>query len=128
MATSKSAEKCTATVAIFSGRPDPSWDLRRSLLHRLESIWKRLSPAAGLPPVAPALGYRGCVVKRGPRAVWEAFGGVVVRGKERRADPRREFERAVLNSAPKGVLPEEVLRMFEEKTPVSSIPERHPGN
>jgi hypothetical protein len=45
--------------------------------------------------------------------VWNAFGGFVVRGEKHRADPGREFERAVLNSSPKGIIPAEVLRLMK---------------
>ena len=113
MGTSKSIEYCTATAAIFSGRPDPSWRLSKALLEQLENIWKKLRPSAEATPVAPALGYRGCSVDCGPRGVWNAFGGVVAHGEEHRADPRRQFERTVLNSSPKGMIPAEVLRLIE---------------
>lgn len=113
MATSKSIEHCTATASIFSGRPDPSWRVSKALLEQLENIWKKLRPSAKAAPVAPALGYRGCSVNCGPRGVWNAFGGVVARGEEHRADPGRQFERAVLSSSPKGMIPAEVLRLIE---------------
>jgi hypothetical protein len=112
MATSKSSEKCTATLAIYSGRRDPSWSLSRSFLLRLEEIWQNLSSFAGPLPVAPPLGYRGCSVNCGQRRGWFGFGGVVERGKEHRADPERLFERTVLESAPKGAIPIEVIRMI----------------
>jgi len=112
MGTSRSIEHCTAAASIFSGRPDPFWRLTNTALEKLENIWKKLSPSAGAPPDAPALGYRGCSVDCGRRGSWTAFGGVVARGEERRADPGRQFERAVLDSAPKGVIPAEVLRLI----------------
>jgi hypothetical protein len=113
MGTSKSIDHCTATAAIFSGRPNPSWRLNKKVLERLENIWMKLRPSAQAPPVAPALGYRGCSVDCGLRGVWNAYGGVVARGEEHRADPSRQFERAVLNSCPKGMIPAEVLRLIE---------------
>ncbi|HXP70749.1 MAG TPA: hypothetical protein VOA88_15815 [Candidatus Dormibacteraeota bacterium] len=119
MATSKSIECCTATATIYSGRPDPSWRLTKALVQQLENIWKRLGPSAGALPVAPALGYRGCSVNCGPRGIWISFAGVVSRGKENRADPGHQFERAVLNSAPKGVIPAAVLRTIEYREHLS---------
>ena len=113
MGTSKSIEHCTATAAIFSGRPDPSWRLSKTEFEQLENIWKKLRPSAQAPPIAPALGYRGCSLDCGPRGVWNAFGGVVAHGEEHRADPRRQFERAVLNSSPKNVIPAAVLRLIQ---------------
>jgi hypothetical protein len=113
MGTSKSIEHCTATAAIFSGRPDPSWRLSKTDFVQLENIWKKLRPSAQAPLVAPALGYRGCSVDCGRRGMWNAFGGIVAHGEQHRADPGREFERTVLNSSPKGMIPAEVLRLIE---------------
>jgi hypothetical protein len=89
------------------------------LVLQLENIWKWLSPSAGALPVAPALGYRGCSVDCGTRGIWISFAGVFSHGKEHRSDPGHQFERAVLNSALKGVIPAEVLRTIENS--------EHPG-
>lgn len=110
MATSNSTEKCQATAAIFSGRPDPQWRVSRSQVQQLELVWKGLLPASGAPPEPPPLGYRGCSLNCGSRGVWFAYGGVVAHGADYRADPKREFERRLLGSAPKGAIPLEVLR------------------
>lgn len=110
MATSKSTESCTASAWIYSGRPDPSWLLSESCAQELETIWKNLKRSTVAPPAPPGLGYRGCRVNCGKRGTWVAFEGIVGRGKEYRADPARRFERAVLESAPKGLIPTEVLQ------------------
>lgn len=109
MATSNST-KCFATAFVFSGRPDPSWEMKDELVARLEAIWTKSLPGAGAQADAPALGYRGCRVDCGKRGVWTAYRGVVTRGNERRADAGREFETTVLESAPRGMIPGEVLR------------------
>ena len=58
---------------------------------------------------AAILGYRGCKVEAPGRETWIAANGSVTRtvasGSETRLDPRREFERLVLASAPPGLLP-----------------------
>jgi hypothetical protein len=113
MATLKSTERCTATAALYSGRPDPRWSLDEDALRDLEKIWRELQPAKGAAGGAPGLGYRGCTVDCGARGVWMAYGRVVSRGNEHRIDAGRRFERAVLRSAPQGAIPAEVLRMIE---------------
>ena len=77
---------------------------------RLEEIWAKSRPGAGAQADAPALGYRGCKVLCGEREVWNVYGGVLRRGRERRVDAGREFEQAVLRSAPRGVIPPEVWK------------------
>ena len=96
-------------ASVFSGRPDPLWDVKPSLAVRLERIWRGLKPDHVDAPPFPALGYRGCFL-RGPRGrEWFAFGGVVTlrlaRRSESRRDPSKKFERALLASAPPGFLP-----------------------
>jgi hypothetical protein len=124
MATSKSTSKplaWTAGASVFSGRPDPVWEVKPALAARLEKIWRNLKPAETEPSPQPALGYRGCFLK-GPRGrEWHAFGAVVTlrsvrrtesRSKSRsearpesRRDPAKKFERTLLASAPANLLP-----------------------
>ena len=113
MATSNSTERCTASASIYSGRANPAWPLSESSIQELEGIWKNLKRAASARPDAPGLGYRGCTVDCGPRGRWIAFERVVGWGKEYRADPGRQFERAVLESAPEGLIPAEVLQSLK---------------
>jgi hypothetical protein len=113
MGTSKSSSRTDgwqAGVWVFSGRRDPTWPLPPEQVRRLEEIWSRLKPAveaaaAGPPP----LGYRGAFVQEPEGRRWYAYGGRVVIQRETltevRADPDREFERAVVDSAPPEVLP-----------------------
>jgi len=86
--------------------------MKDELVARLEEMWAKSRPGAGAQADAPALGYRGCRVDCGGRVVWIAYRGVVTRGRERRVDVGREFERVVLGSAPRGVIPGEVLKEF----------------
>ena len=116
MATSKSTSKTSAWFAgasVFSGRPDPVWEVKPALAARLEKIWSRLKPSETEPLPQPALGYRGCSLK-GPRGrEWHAFGGVVTLRSAHRPDGRSEsrrdaakkFERTLLASAPSALLP-----------------------
>jgi hypothetical protein len=112
MATSKSNSKraaWSAGASVFSGRPDPVWEVKPALAARLEKIWRSLKPSEIEPPPQPALGYRGCSLK-GPRGrQWFVFAGVVTfhspRRSESRRDPAKKFERTLLASAPTGLLP-----------------------
>jgi len=99
----------TGGASVFSGRPDPVWDLKPGLAAKLETIWRSLKSDEIEPPPSPALGYRGCFL-RGPRSrEWFAFGGVVTlrtaSRSESRRDPAKRFEQTLLASAPAGLLP-----------------------
>ena len=112
MATPKSDSKRSAWSAgasVFSGRPDPVWEVKPALAARLERIWRSLKPAVIESPPESALGYRGCFLN-GPRGCqWFAFAGVVTlrspRRPESRRDPAKKFERTILASAPAALLP-----------------------
>ena len=109
----KNPEKCIAGASIFSGRPDPMWDVGKEVVKKLEEIWGSLESWTGEHPSAPPLGYRGCFLKCEPYREWFVYGGVITLksgGKpESRKDENRDFERLLLNSAPKGVLPEGIV-------------------
>ena len=124
MATSKSTSKRAAWVggaSVFSGRPDPTWEVKPSVAKYLERIWRALKPVKRELPPIPALGYRGCFLQGSRNREWFAFGGLVtlrsanrsaIRSGDRstdhsqsRADPTKKFERALLSSAPEGLLP-----------------------
>lgn len=109
MKSSRRRASWTAGASVFSGRPDPIWELKPALGARLEKIWRALEPAEIEPPPFPSLGYRGCFLK-GPRGrEWFAFAGVVTlrspRRPQSRRDPSKKFERTLLASAPAGLLP-----------------------
>jgi hypothetical protein len=74
----------------------------------LLAIWERLDPTDLVAP-APALGYRGCVLRAPDGRAWRAFGGVVELTDrwrvESRIDDARVFELRLLSTAPPGVVP-----------------------
>src|SRR6266853_3643095 len=109
MATSKSADSSqgwTAGALVFSGRPNPVWSVTPEVAHQLEGIWNSLpaSKPPTLTPLAPLLGYRGSFLRHPDGTEWSAFAGIVTSrsglGAESRRDVGREFERAVLATAP----------------------------
>jgi hypothetical protein len=92
-----------ATALIYSGLRDPEWDVGPELA----AMWDELPPLTGDAPEAPPLGYRGVALVAGGGARIDVYGGAAVRDRrELRADPGRELERAVLDSAPPGLVPE----------------------
>jgi len=101
----------TAGAMVFSGRPDPVWPLPADAVEALRELWQGLTPRAAVPAPRSVLGYRGCWIRDPHGAQWRAFDGVVVweaprRGpSEARRDDARQFERAVLATAPAGTLP-----------------------
>jgi hypothetical protein len=118
MATSKSADSPPGWIAgarLFSGRPDPVWPVAPEMAHQLEEIWNLLpaSKPATAAPAVPPLGYRGCFLRHSDGSEWSAFAGIVTRrsgtAAESRRDIGREFERAVLASAPAGILPTDLI-------------------
>ena len=97
-------------ASVFSGRPDPVWEVPDEVASGLIDLWSRL-PAEPRPRSEPGgLGYRFSALSSSDRQRrWVAFGGVVRYespvGSELRRDEGGEFERRLLGSAPAGLLP-----------------------
>lgn len=111
---SKEAGEYIGGASIFSGRPDPTWKIDEREAKRLEELWSSLELFKGQLPSAPLLGYRGCFLRRvTTNREWFAYGGVVAlkatEGSESRHDKNREFEKAILSSAPEGTIPTSFL-------------------
>ena len=102
--------ECLGRAFIFSGRPDPTWRIEQEQARRLEAVWDELAPFVGQRPAGPPLGYRGCSMVCGLKQEYTAFGGAVTKRvsgvAEVREDPARRFEKLLLATAPKGLLPE----------------------
>jgi hypothetical protein len=100
---------CIATVSVYSGRPDPEWPLSARQAERLRRAWDRLKVELAEPPSTPVLGYRGIAMRCASGSEWRAYRGFVTYTSgdavERRNDDGRRFERALLATAPGGVLP-----------------------
>ena len=99
-----------AGASVFSGRPDPVWEVSDELGERLMQLWDALPAAQDqLQPSAPPLGYRGCFVVSPDGRRWSAYRQMVTLQvadqRETRRDDGAEFEALVLSSAPEGTLP-----------------------
>ena len=99
------ARPCTATACLYSGRPDPQWQVPAAAARDLRRLWQLLQDTESSPPKPPPLGYRGCTLDCGEGARWFAYGGVVAMDDVCRIDPDRSFERLLLRSAPRGLIP-----------------------
>jgi hypothetical protein len=109
----RGTEECIAGAFIFSGRPDPVWNVSQNVVRKLENLWQALEYVAESRPSGPTLGYRGCYLRCKPDIEWFAYGGVVTKktpnSHEFRKDKNRNFERMLLDSSPKGILPDGIL-------------------
>ena len=80
---------------MFSGRPNPRWELDEESADALRRLVAGLA-ATGRPPAAPpGLGYRGFVFDG-----WRAWSGSVVRDGETLADPSLSVERFLADHLP----------------------------
>jgi len=94
---------------VFSGRPNPTWELPDAVARQLEAACDRLNSAHNEIPERPALGYRGCELKAADGRTWKAFGGIILIASghqtKTRLDLGRTWERRLLATAPAGRLP-----------------------
>jgi hypothetical protein len=113
--TPKPEDDWTAGAYVFSGRPDPTWNVTASAAAELMELRGRLPVLAHAPAPKTVLGYRGCWLERpgGPRLV-ARDGVVVTEGGEQapgvREDGDHAFEQALLATAPPELLPPFVWR------------------
>lgn len=99
-----STEGWTAGAAIFSGRPDPEWEVVAEAAELIVSRWNAAPRAPVLAREPPPLGYRGCWLRAPDGREWRAGRGVVAFGGESRADVDGAIENSILATAPECVL------------------------
>jgi hypothetical protein len=90
------------TLEVFSGRPNPEWNLTPTQSAEFERRLAAL-PAGIAGPDEP-LGYRGFSV-RGRAAPVRVFRGQVMNGDQLLADPGRRLERWLLDSGRSSIDP-----------------------
>lgn len=104
-----------ATAFVFSGQRDPVWEVSNETMKRLRDLWEILKPFVSSKPSAPPLGYKGCALMHGKGLEYFAYGGVITRRKknevESRKDDNRSFEKLLLESAPKNLLPKDLINI-----------------
>jgi hypothetical protein len=115
MGTSNSDKLWTAGALLFSGRPNPVWQLEPELARDLIRLWSQLPPRLAQPPPSqPRLGYSGCFLRSNEGEQWQAVGTSVTRThlgvSDTRFDQEKQFEKTLVRSAPDDLLPEFVRR------------------
>ncbi len=110
MATSKSDENWIAGALLYSGRRDPTWELSKAVVKHLLQLWGAMPPSSKGEVSTSRLGYRGVFLRAPDGREWKAFDGTTtVSGtdvRDVRIDLTRQFEKALLASAPTGLLPD----------------------
>lgn len=84
---------------VFSGRPNPRWELDERSVRRLVDIHRQLTAIVRPSAEPPGLGYRGFryVVDD---VAWRAWNATVLGGGLALADPDRSVERLLLDRLP----------------------------
>lgn len=84
---------------VFSGRPNPRWELDEQSSQQLRQLEERLTSARQAPVEPPGLGYRGFVHSDGSGQV-RAYRGYVRTPREVLADPTFSVEKFLLDRLP----------------------------
>jgi hypothetical protein len=84
---------------VFSGRPNPRWELDEDSAVALRCLLSRLSVSTDTPPKEPGLGYRGFVFA-GETGRQRAYKGYVIRSDTVFADPSSSIERFLSDRLP----------------------------
>ena len=121
------AQSVKVTVLLFSGRPDPNFELTEPEQARLSALLReapRQERAAGATVIPSILGYKGIVVDNAaalaplPRRL-AVYGGSIEVGTERKeyfADPGNRVASFLLELAiEKGTIPEPVVKRIREQ-------------
>lgn len=89
------------------GRPDKTWEVGEKVVRAIFAAWKNLTPYNAGPPSAPKSGYAGCFFRYSREVEFFIYSGVATlmtpTHSESRADPDRQAERLLIESAPDGV-------------------------
>ena len=87
---------------IFSGRPNPCWELDKPTAEALYRLISQLDTASGGPLDRPGLGYRGFIMRDGS-GERRAYNGYVISPNRTVADPSARVERFLLDRLPVGL-------------------------
>jgi hypothetical protein len=115
MATSRSIEEDQHWIAgalLYSGRPDPIWEVSGTTVQSLLQHWENLIAWEESLPVTPVLGYKGCFLQDPSGCKWTTFQHSVTLTKQEQTEVRKDtagtFEKILLSSAPAGTIPPSV--------------------
>jgi hypothetical protein len=102
------------TVDLFSGRPNPEFDLDPHEAEHVLELLASLAAAPGRSAEPPPLGYRGFVVETGGGTRLHVFHGLVIDSRGTHEDPDRRLERLLLESARRHLGPDAVPERWVE--------------
>jgi len=98
-----------AGARLYVGRVDPSWRVSAADARAIVAIWATLPASERVHPRGRQLGYRGCWLRGPDGTSWAAADGLVAEraaaADSVRRDDSHAFERALLATAPPGILP-----------------------
>ncbi|WP_157043166.1 hypothetical protein [Rhodopseudomonas palustris] len=87
-------------IDVFSGRPNPRFELDDGKAARLKSLLERpRRPFSGDPP-DPGLGFRGFVVELDAAESYRVVGGIVIHGTMAFVDPQRDVHDYIVANLP----------------------------
>lgn len=102
-----------AGARFYVGRVDPSWRVSDAEARAVVAIWTTLPASDRVHPRGRKLGYRGCWLRAPDGTSWAAADGLVGERAASTSSVRRDdasaFERAVLATAPPGLLPGDAI-------------------
>ena len=107
---------CRAICHIYSGRPDPGWELTGKQSEQAEKIWSSLEETSDRESFPSILGYRGVSITCEDGKEFFTF-NKKVRGEINnrvmwKVDESSKFEKFLLSTAPSGLLPEGFIDDF----------------
>lgn len=93
------ANRLLVELDVFSGRPNPRWELDEQSSQQLGRLQGRLTSTRQAPPEPPGLGYRGFVYSDGSGQV-RVYRGYVRTVREVLGDPTFSVENFLLDRLP----------------------------
>lgn len=95
----------------------PVWKLERQKASKLLELWNSLRTTLEPSQIKPAyIGYGGTYLKSSDNSEWHIFNNKVTRKNnntlETRIDKNRFFEKTILKTAPRGVLPDALCSLL----------------
>jgi hypothetical protein len=110
-------ERVLVELDIFSGRPNPRWQLDEQAATTLRRLHENLWPIQSRAPEPPGLGYRGFIYTL-HATTWRAFKGWIASPDQTLIDRSHSVERLLLVQLPEeyAEIRSRVAAEFEEST------------
>ncbi|WP_210180580.1 hypothetical protein [Bradyrhizobium jicamae] len=96
-------DRAQVEIDVFSGRPNPTWELERTDLSVLLNLLQKLSKVKSAAGAANGLGFRGFKVSfltRGTQRELYVKGSSVIDGQKRFSDNHKKIEKFLLAKMP----------------------------